>query len=454
MTSPRRAMLALLLASAALRIALVWSGGQFYWPDEHRYVEARNIVAEVLGGQYGAALARLDTAEHLFFRIIALVPAAIESLAGDDPRIPGILFCVFPVINIGLLFLVAGRMGASERESTIAALLLALSNAFFYYARHLLPYDAAMTFALAAMYFGLGREGRIRSSAACGALAACAFLTYAGYWTMGASAVLLHVVDAANVREGVRRAAWATLAGAATLGAVLAINAMAGGQLLAHFLAFAGTIDQGAFDEGWRLTFEYLWHAEHAGLLAWIAAAVYWVARLPRALESRRVKLALAGLLFIYACLAISSTVLHAFVVYGRLARQLVPFFCLLSAAALETMLAGPPGTRRFVRPILVLLAAQAAVNFWMAWRVTFPADFLREADAARLNEVPGARVVNTRHLWPLPEPFELPRGYAVLKEAPHPLQFLPYQYEGYDPAQRQALRTMDIRMLVIAPAR
>src|SRR5205814_7112411 len=103
-----------------------------------------------------------------------------------------------------------------------------------------------------AMYFGLGRDARIRSSAACGVFAACAFLAYAGYWTMAAATVLVHVMDAAGVRERVRRAACATLAGAATLGVVLAINAMAGGQLLAHFLAFAGTIDQGAFDEGWR----------------------------------------------------------------------------------------------------------------------------------------------------------------------------------------------------------
>jgi hypothetical protein len=292
-------MLALLLASAALRIALVWSGGQFYWPDEHRYVEARKIVAEVVDGQYPQALARLDTAEHLFFRIIALVPATVESVAGDDPRIPGLFFCIFPVINIGLLYLVAVRMGASEREAAIAGFLLATSNAFFYYSRHLLPYDAAMTCALAAMWFGLARDGRVRSSVACGSLAACGFLTYAGYWTMGASAILVHVIDAASVRECVRRATWATMAAAATLGAVLAVNAIAGGHLLAHFLAFAGTINQGAFDEGWRLPFEYLWHAEHAALLAWIAAAAYWVTRLPRALESRRVKLALAGLMFV-----------------------------------------------------------------------------------------------------------------------------------------------------------
>jgi hypothetical protein len=454
MTSQRRAMLALLLASAALHVALVWSGGQFYWPDEHRYEEARSIVAEITRGQGARALARLDTAEHLFFKILALVPAAIESMAGEDPRIPGLFFSIFPVINIGLAFLVARRMGASDRESAIAGFLLAISNAFFYYARHLLPYDAAMTWALAALYFAV-RDGRIRSSVACGALAACAFLTYAGYWTMAAAAMLLHVIDGARAREALHRAAWAGLGAGATLGAVLATNALAGGHLVARFLAFAGTINQGAFEEGWRLPFEYLWHAEHATLLVWIAATAYWVARLPRALESRQVKLALAGLAFVYACLAITSTALHVFVVYGRLARQLVPFFCLLAAAGLEAMLASSMvGMRRFAPATVALLAAQAAVNFWMDLRVTFPTQFLREADAARLNEVANAAVVNARHLWPLPGRFTLPPGYTVLKEAPHPLQFLPYQYEGYDPAQRQALRAMDIRMLVIAPAR
>ena len=42
----------------------------------------------------------------------------------------------------------------------------------------------------------------------------------------------------------------------------------------------------------------------------------------------------------------------------------------------------------------------------------------------------------------------------GVIKEARHPLQYLPYQYEGYSPAQRQALRSTDIRMRIIAPGK
>jgi hypothetical protein len=37
--------------------------------------------------------------------------------------------------------------------------------------------------------------------------------------------------------------------------------------------------------------------------------------------------------------------------------------------------------------------------------------------------------------------------------EAPHPLTFLPYQYEGYTPEQRRVLRSTDISMRLIDPA-
>ena len=32
----------------------------------------------------------------------------------------------------------------------------------------------------------------------------------------------------------------------------------------------------------------------------------------------------------------------------------------------------------------------------------------------------------------------------------PHPLQFLPYQYEGFEPMERQVLRNNDIAMRLI----
>ena len=252
-----------------------------------------------------------------------------------------------------------------------------------------------------------------------------------------------------------RRAIWSGAAAAATVALVLAINAVSGGHLLALFIKFASTINQGEFEEGWRFPFEYLWHAEHALLLVWLIAAGFWIVRMPRALQTRRVRLALAGLLFIYGTLAISSTGLHAFVVYARLARQLVPFFCLLTAAAFEALRTSESASaRRLVSAVLVLLVVQAGFNFRAPLRQTFPIEFLEQADVAGQIEIPGVRGIYTRHIYPAPDPFTLPAGYGVIKEARHPLQYLPYQYEGYDPGQRQVLRSTDIRMRLIAPVR
>ena len=53
--------------------------------------------------------------------------------------------------------------------------------------------------------------------------------------------------------------------------------------------------------------------------------------------------------------------------------------------------------------------------------------------------------------IYPTPEAVHLPARYVVLKEARYPLQFWPYQYEGYTPAERRILRSTDIRMRLLA---
>jgi hypothetical protein len=57
---------------------------------------------------------------------------------------------------------------------------------------------------------------------------------------------------------------------------------------------------------------------------------------------------------------------------------------------------------------------------------------------------------INAKRLYPGPDAVTLPLHYTVLRRAPHPLQFLPYQYEGYPPSQRSALRSADIEMKLL----
>jgi hypothetical protein len=48
----------------------------------------------------------------------------------------------------------------------------------------------------------------------------------------------------------------------------------------------------------------------------------------------------------------------------------------------------------------------------------------------------------------------DVPPGYREIASERHPLEFLPYQYEGYSPQERRVLRTADIRMRAFVPAR
>jgi len=84
----------------------------------------------------------------------------------------------FSVLNIWLVHAISRRAGADATAATWAALLMACSNTGFYYARHFLPYDAALSCALLAVWTGL--DGR--RSFATGLLAGAAYHMYNGYW--------------------------------------------------------------------------------------------------------------------------------------------------------------------------------------------------------------------------------------------------------------------------------
>ena len=444
---------ALLVVSLFLRGALVLSGGQFYWPDEDRYRESREWAQVVVGERADAPLGTRDSAGHLLFTVIGTLPALVEQGIGQDARIPSLFFALFSIVNIWLIGRVAQRMGATGGEALVASALAALSSSLFYYARHLVPYDIAMTFGLLATYVGARTRARSWSSVLCGFLAACAFLTYVGYWILGGAALLIHVALAADRYDLAKRALLGGLGLVATLGVAVGVSeALGAGLLISSFVAFSQEAgDQGTSAEGARLPFEYLWHAEHLFLVVWIASLAWW-ASLPRAaLASPRVRAGLVGVLFIYGSLAIGSVFLERFAVYGRFARQLVPFSCLLTAAALAQMHASRPNRGRpLLVAIAVALLGQGAWNFREPLRQSFPLEFVRES-RRQGDDRRELMTVYAQHIYPAPKPVILPAHYTVIKEARHPLQFLPYQYEGYTPAQRQILRSTDIRMRLLA---
>lgn len=453
-TAPERVWLTLILAvSLIARVVIVMSGGQYYSPDEDRYKQSQQMVEDLQANDMPAVWGRAMASGHPLFKVLGMLPASLEARYGRDPRAPALFFALFSVLNVWLLARVAQRFGATGIEVVWVALLFACATSFLFYARHLFPYDVAMTFGLLALYAAAG-DGNWRSSAGCGLWSACAFLTYFGSWTFGASVCAVLVFGGASLADMVRRGALAVVGLAIPIVAAIGVSMATGEDFFARLREFSAQVNQGSFAEGWRLPLEYLWHAEHGLLLLWIGAVAWCAVRWRVYLPVRAVRAGLIGLVCLYVALAVLSTGLHFFVVYGRLARQIVPYLSLVAGTVLVRAVARHARLWRLALPALaVLVVAQFAFNAREVLSQTFPAEFIVEGEQFAGRQ--GASKIETlyaAHLYP-PARQDSPAGYREVFSARHPLQFVPFQYEGFNPEQRQFLRSADIRMRVLVPA-
>lgn len=482
---PRRAFLALLAVSAAARVALVFGGGQRFFPDENRYLRCFILLRHLGRGDLGAATDFvLQSPDHTGFLAVGMIPALLQRVAlfalGRAPDRPGIdatawlpslFFVSASLAAIVLVGAIARRAGGCEREGLLAAFLMACSTVMFCYSRHFFPYDAALALALWALWLGLSERPGFARSLAVGLVAGAAFLTYNGYWLLSLAGIAVHVLHRTSVRELVSRATAAGL-GFAALPALLTAVGIARERgvfvrKMARFSRLAST--QADFSEGWSLPWAYLWHAEHGLLLVVVAGAlgVLGLAAFRGSEPARR-----RGLLFlaiaagVYAAMVLFSNGLERIGAFGRQARQLVPPLCLATASAAAPLIASARVSRLW--PALGLAAAlQAAFNFAAPLRQRFPRDVARELTArhgelgrdttVRVDEspeekpLPGARYVllNARYLHPIYGPKPRPEGRVLFRTA-HPLEYLPFQYEGFLPVERFLLRSSDISMRLV----
>jgi len=459
----------ILAFSIAVRLSLVESGGQLFWWDEAKFQGFSDAASE--GRWHDAILTLRDRGDHFAFGLTWVIPDVIAYVLhefnltekGDaEDGTAQVFYGMVSVVSIWLLWRIMRQAGASDAESLVATALLATSSTFFYYARHWLPYDLAMMCGLLALVAGIRPSPRIAHSLACGFLATCAFMLYLGYWTLAGAVVLLHATYApASWRDVGRRLAAAAVGAAVFMATIFWLfSAINDRSLLDAFTNHAGRINQGAFSEGWSLPFEYFWHAEHGVLLLWLAALGSCVWRLRKGQVSGLAKASLLAVFVIYGALFFSSVALERFVVYGRLARPLVPFFCVIAAHELVRMRRPSWIRAGAVMAAAAALLVQTAVNFRAPLVQSFPNEF-HQTFGPLVKDLPpyepdlpvrSSLWVNAERFYPSPPVVQLPPyyRYKVLAEARHPLQFLPYQYEGSDPSQREVLRSSDLRMRLL----
>lgn len=472
-----RALILLLAAASLLRLALVAQGGQLYWPDERLYTQVLDIFDLNQSSWFGVVKALLSTQDHLGFALISAGPAGLQfalsralGRSGNALTIlPGVVLSQISVAAIVLVYAIARRAGRDRVEALIAAALMASATTMFYYARHLLPYDSSMALALLALWCGLGTTRR--DSLWCGAAASAAFIAYNGYWLLASVVILVHLFHEGRtpMRHALERAVFAGVGVLLVPVVIVALQAATGAPLLfSGMQRLAGTVTDGYAPEGFSVTWAYLWHAEHGLLLVWFAAALLVVFDTGE-WKPRRRHMATVWILsavFIYLGLAFSSALLHVFVVMGRQSRQLVPFFCLATAAAAAQLLERRRGGW-VVGTCVAALALQVAWNFRQPLQQRFPRDVIAEIKAKYgpvdhdltlegpppINPHEPSRwvLLNAQHLYhPRASRPPLPSGILEVMRFPHPLQFVPYQYEGFDPIERQVLRNTDIAMRLV----
>jgi hypothetical protein len=226
----------------------------------------------------------------------------------------------------------------------------------------------------------------------CGLVAGLAFSTYNGYWPLAGLALVVHTLySRPTLLEFFKRS---LVAGSGLVLPYTLLELLTRLRGMPSYIlgmkGFMGAEVMGTFEEGWKFPALYLWDCEHLVLIAWIILAV---------LAIRRSWLWLSLVFTTYVFLALPSH-LHVVVVYGRTARQLVPFLCLAAAF----------GASKLPKPlsaaVLLLVVAQFAINIEVPFRQHFP-------------------------------PFLEPND-------PHPLAWLPYQDGGFPAPVRAAFRRGD----------
>jgi hypothetical protein len=475
-SSARRWLLAILLAGGASRLILALLGGQGMHGDEFRYFRGAYVMHSALEGDFAAWKSFPTAVAHPGFiylaAAIAPVHEALAKLTGQGGPDFGFtmystaylgtsLLGLFSTLNLWLLYRVARRAGAGREEALWGAFLAGASLTLTAYARHLLPYDASLTFFLLA--YLAGQRATVTRAALAGAAAAFGYTVYNGHWYLVplVAAALAWRHRGAPVRFQLLGAAAAGAALGGAIGYAPAIL-IGPGTTLKDVSQFAQSIRDGDFAEGWSLPWEFLWHAE--GLFG-IAVLLLALGAAFRRGAAAHVRGWLLGAVTIYALLVLFSVGLEKFVVYARTVRPIVPLLCLAAGAGVAALVAGDR-LRRISAVAIILIAA--ALNLAPLFPQVYPVELDRKVHAQigvphdyltflnSWDKPPHAPVsrpdlvlVNTYPLFGFDSHRDYPPG-EVLLDVPHPLALPFYRFDGHTRAQRQLLADHEPRMKLI----
>lgn len=481
-TRHRLALAALLVGLALYRAAVGWSG-QLYWPDEYRYLHALHVLDELRKGElvggltwvFGEFATERGVASQPSYILFSMVPAFIQGVAnlllGIEPSSPvfyRIPAAVNVITSLGLT-LVLYRLGSLLTGDSALALLSVFVHGLLantnLYVRHLFPYDLALLLFLTSLVVLLdpmaSQWGFCSGAAKAGILCGIGITTYQGYNPF----VVIILAVVVEKYWGAWRQILAFLVALFSVGLIWEGCAQFGGfsfvssvQRFSQMYTSAGI--QGSTEESYFFLPLYLWEVEGVLGVTLLALFVCFLGMVvARKLGKPEVTL-IGAASITYLSFATFSVVSHRIALYGRLLHMYLPFFVLGVVMAIKHF--SVPHARKGAALALVLASLTSFLPTAMdAFAISFPKDVERDIKGAfagnlklcemgtyKIDEGSGSQadcdliIENVRHLYPLPSVLESlpPPGFKLAKEYKHPLQFIPYWFEGYKPDERARL--------------
>ena len=460
---------AVLALTLAIRLVLVSRGGQYFFYDEGKFGTSRDAAALLARGHVREALVFAiephvnSYADHIGFKLFGIVPQFLELRLGGDDRISAGFFSVFSSLNVLLLAAIAGRLAGSRRAFDLTLVAGALSATLLIYSRFLVPYDLSLCFALLAIWIGVRRPAGYLRSVLVGSLSAWAFFCYYGYWQIAGIAVLLHALWLGGSLLGFvgRVAAAGAGFGCVVLGFV-GLSHLGAGTLISDMVEITKYQAVGAVDFRSGLnTWAYLYYAEGAALFLWVGAfgAALWAEIRGRAGSGGNLlsplTLVATGFLLTYAIFVVDSDLRQHLVVHGRHSRQLMPFLILGFGLGLDRLCGRSRQGRTAALAAVAVLSVNAVAIFAAPFAQEFPRDFKVRAEAVLRSRAPitdGSgyyRLVNVDHFIYEPEILRA-EPVETLLASKHPLEYLPFLYEGESREMKRLRRSIDHRMRLV----
>ncbi|TNF34756.1 MAG: hypothetical protein EP312_05625 [Gammaproteobacteria bacterium] len=321
----------LILFAIAIRIWLIFGSGQLLGMDGPEYFgNALAVYNQLSTHSWQDAL---STPVYAHWGCILFGTLAFFLLPDwlNQQEMFALVFALPGIINILLLYGITLRLENNHRAALIAAALYTLSFSAIYHIRYVHPQELSMMFFMMGILVTLKKPQNTSATALSGLFQFMCFFVYYGYWILAFIGLLFSTIHGIQrKRDFVLSGGMASIGFFAPLIAFVVIGNHYGADYIGHFIGFSQSITMGDFNLGHIVPFAFFWNTEGFLFVLWCLCFLFSFHR-----ANKTMQYCIAGISLIYGILVISSNLLGQFVVYGRIAKMMVPFFCVLSACIL-----------------------------------------------------------------------------------------------------------------------